>query len=282
MFGVVFGLSRATADSWSSAVTFVPLVVGLLLLAAFVQVQRTVANPLLPLRVVLDRNRAGAYLAVALTFIAGFGLFLFLTYFLQNVRGLSPVRTGLAFLPFPIGIFLASTVANIKLLPRFGPRRLIITGFASSAAGFALLTRLHADSGYFAHVFPSLVLIGLGFGFSFPPAMNTATRRVDFKDAGVASAMVNTMQQIGGSIGIALLSAFAAQSTNRYVSTHNHDANPAQLARLAATHGYTVAFAISATVLVAAGILCGALIPKHLVPPTTPVARSSPAAASNA
>jgi EmrB/QacA subfamily drug resistance transporter len=276
MFGVVFGLSRATEDSWGNALTLVPLAAGLLLLAAFVQVQWTVANPLLPLRVVLDRNRAGAYLAVALTFIAGFGLFLFLTYFLQNVRGLSPVRTGVAFLPFPIGIFLASTVANIKLLPRFGPRRLITVGFASSAVGFAVLTRLHADSGYFAHVLPCLVLIGLGFGFSFPPAMNTATRRVDFKDAGVASAMVNTMQQIGGSIGIALLSAFAAQSTNRYLSAHNQDDNPAQLARLAATHGYTVAFGISAAVLVAAGILCGALIPKHLAPPTKPADTSNP------
>jgi EmrB/QacA subfamily drug resistance transporter len=263
MFGVVFGLSRATSESWSSAVTLVPLAAGLVLLVAFVQVQRAVTNPLLPLRVILDRNRAGAYLAVGLTFVAGFGLFLFLTYFLQNVRGMSPVRTGVAFLPLPVDIVFASTIANVKLLPRFGPRRLIIAGFTSSAVGFALLTQLDPGSTYFAHVFPSLVLIGLGIGFSFPPATNIATRGVAFKDAGVASAMVNTMQQIGGSVGIALLSAFAAQSANGYFSSHNHNGNPADLARLASTHGYTVAFAISTAVLVGAGILCGALIPKH-------------------
>jgi EmrB/QacA subfamily drug resistance transporter len=273
LFAVVFGLSRATVDAWGSAVTLVPLAVGLLLLVAFAQVQWVVPNPLLPLRVVLDRNRAGAYIAIALTFVAGFGMFLFLTYFLQDVRGFSPVRTGVAFLPFPLALVLASTIANIRLLPRLGPRRLIVAGFALSAIGFALLTQLHPGSGYFAHVFPSLVLIGLGFGCSFPPAMNTATRGVEFKDAGVASAMVNTMQQIGGSIGIALLSAFAAQSTSRYLAARTDEARTSAVANLAATHGYTVAFAISAAVLVAAGLLCGALIPQHLAPkPTLPTA----------
>jgi EmrB/QacA subfamily drug resistance transporter len=270
LFGVVFGLSRATVDAWGSAFTLVPLAVGLVLLAAFVLVQRVVPNPLLPLRVILDRNRAGAYLAVALTFVAGFGMFLFLTYFLQDVRGFSAVRTGVAFLPFPIDIVLASTIANIKLLPRLGPRLLIIAGFVLSAAGFVLLTQLHPGSGYFAHVFPALVLIGLGFGCSFPPAMNTATRGVEFKDAGVASAMVNTMQQIGGSIGIALLSAFAAQSTSSYLASHASQAPTAAVARLATTHGYTVAFAISAAILAAAGLLCGALMPRHLAPAVKP------------
>jgi len=270
LFGVVFGLSRATVDAWGSAFTLVPLAVGLVLLAAFAGVQRVVPNPLLPLRVVLDRNRAGAYLAVALTFVAGFGMFLFLTYFLQDVRGFSAVRTGVAFLPFPVDIVLASTLANIKLLPRLGPRLLIIAGFALSAAGFALLTQLHPGSGYFAHVFPALVLIGLGFGCSFPPAMNTATRGVEFKDAGVASAMVNTMQQIGGSIGIALLSAFAAQSTSSYLASHASQAPTAAMAQIATTHGYTVAFAISAAILAAAGLLCGALMPRHLAPPAKP------------
>jgi MFS family permease len=174
-------------------------------------------------------------------------------------------RCGQEWRSFPSRSTSSSTLANTKLLPRFGPRRLIIAGFASSAVGFALLTQLDPGSAYFAHVFPSLVLIGLGIGFSFPPATNIATRGVEFKDAGVASAMVNTMQQIGGSVGIALLSAFAAQSTNRYLSSHNHNGNPADLARSAATHGYTVAFAISTAVLIAAGILCGALIPKHVV-----------------
>jgi hypothetical protein len=110
LFGLVFGFSRAQTDSWSSPITLVSLVLGVALLAAFVQVQRTVANPLLPLRVVLDRNRGGAYLALGLTFISAFGLFLFLTFFLQNVQGFSPVRTGLAFLPLPVDLVMASTI----------------------------------------------------------------------------------------------------------------------------------------------------------------------------
>jgi EmrB/QacA subfamily drug resistance transporter len=277
LFAIVFGFSRAQTDSWGSPITLVSLAIGVILLTAFVQLQRTVTNPLLPLRVILNRNRAGAYLAVGLTFVAAFGLFLFLTYFLQEVRDYSPVKTGLAFLPLPVDLVLASTISNVVLLPRFGSRRLIVGGLLLAFVGLALLTRLTPHSGYAAHVLPSLVIIGLGFGAVVPPAFNTATRGVDFKDAGVASAMVNTMQQIGGSIGTALLSAFAAQATSRYLAAHTHGHPTAAITKLAATHGYTLAFAISAGIFLGAALLCGAMIHKH--PPQT--ATSTVAATPN-
>jgi MFS family permease len=265
LFAIVFGFSRAQIDSWGSPITLVSLAIGVALLAVFVQVQQRVANPLLPLRVVLDRDRAGAYLAVGLTFVAAFGLFLFLTYFLQEVKGFSPVKTGVVFLPLPACLVLSSTISNVKLLPRIGSRRLIVAGLLLGFVGFAWLTRLTPQSDYASHVLPSLLIMGLGFGAIVPPAMNAATRNVDFKDAGVASAMVNTMQQVGGSIGVALLSAFAAQATSRYLAAHSrvHGSAADSVERLAATHGYTVAFAVSAGVFIVAAILCGALIRKN-------------------
>jgi EmrB/QacA subfamily drug resistance transporter len=263
LFAVVFGFSEAQTKSWGNLTTVISLVAGVILLVAFVQVQRTVANPLLPLRVVLDRNRGGAYLAVGFTFVAAFSIFLFLTYFLQEVRGFSPVRTGVAFLPLPADIVLASTVANIALLPRLGSRRLVVIGLLLGFIGMGLLSRLHADSGYAAHVVPALIVLGLGFGCIVAPAFNSATQGVEFKDAGVASAMVNTMQQVGGSIGTALLSTFAAHATSSYLASHAHGAASVAVTDRAATHGYTVAFAIAAFVFLGAAIICGALIRSH-------------------
>ena len=269
LFGIVFGFSRAQTDSWGSPVTLVSLGIGVILLAAFVQVERTVDHPLLPLRVILDRNRAGAYLAVGLTFLSAFGLFLFLTFYLQNIQDFSAVRTGLAFVPMPLFLILASTTSNVVLLPRLGSRRLIVLGLLFACVGFALLTRLTPHSTYLAHVLPSLVILGLGFGAIVPPAFNSATQGVDFKDAGVASAMMNTMQQVGGSIGAALLSAFAAQATARYIAAHTHGATTT-IAKLAATHGYTVAFTISAGIFLAAAVLCGAMIRQQPSKASTP------------
>jgi EmrB/QacA subfamily drug resistance transporter len=263
LFGIVFGLSRAQTYSWGNAITWVPLVLGAVLLALFVVTERVVAHPLLPLRIVSDRNRGGAYVAVGLTFVAGFSLFLFLTYFMQQVLDFSPVKTGAAFLPLPLSLVLCSTVANTRLLPRFGSRSLIVVGLLMGAVGMVLLAQLSPDSGYATRVLPSLIIMGLGFGLIVPPAMNSATQGVEFKDAGVASAMVNTMQQVGGSLGVALLSAFAAQSTAHYLTAHHGSLNAAAQ-KIAATNGFTLAFAISAGIFLGAALLCGALIRKRV------------------
>lgn len=262
LFAIVFGFSRAQTYSWASPSTWVPLGIGAVLLMSFMLVERVVPHPLLPLRIVADRNRGGAYAAVFLTFLGGFSIFLFLTYFLQQDLGFSPVKTGVAFLPLPLSLVASSAFANVRLLPRFGSRRLIVAGLIMGALGMGLLTQLSPSSSYVLHVLPSLIIIGLGFGLVVPPALNSATQGVAFKDAGVASAMVNTMQQVGGSMGVALLSAFAAQSTSRYLAAH-HGSSSLLSAKIAATNGFALAFAISAGIFLGAAILCGTLIRKH-------------------
>ena len=265
LFALVFGFSRAQTDSWGSAVTLAWLAVGVALLAAFVQVQRLVAHPLLPLRVVLDRNRAGAYAAIGLTFIAVFALFFFLTFYLQGVRGDSPVKTGVAFLPLPLALVVSSGVSTVRLFPRFGPRRLIVPGLLVAAVGMVLLSQLGVDSGYAAHVLPALVITGIGFGAIVPPALSTATQGVEFRDAGVAAGTANTMQQVGGSIGTALLTAIAAQATARSLGGHPTSGHPTRSAgastvALAVTHGYSVGFQVAAGIFLGAAVICALLL----------------------
>ena len=260
LFALVFGFSRAQTDSWGSAVTLAWLAVGVALLAAFVQVQRLVAHPLLPLRVVLDRNRAGAYAAIGLTFIAVFALFFFLTFYLQGVRGDSPVKTGAAFLPLPLALVVSSGISTVRLFPRFGPRRLIVPGLLVAAVGMVMLSRLGVDSGYAAHVLPALVITGVGFGAIVPPALSTATEGVEFRDAGVAAGTANTMQQVGGSIGTALLTAIAAQATARSLGGHPTRSVDASTVALAVTHGYSVGFQVAAGIFLGAAVICALLL----------------------
>ena len=213
LFLIVFGFSHAETAGWTAALTIGSLVAGVILLAAFVFAESRVSHPLLPLRVVMDRARGGSYLSVGLTGIAVFGVFLFLTYYLQQVKGYSPVTSGLAFLPMIACILLASNTSSIVLLPRVGPRALIVTGMLLGGGAMAYLTQLTVTSSYAADIVPALVAMGLGFGMIFSPAINTATAGVARQDSGVASALVNTMQQVGGSIGTAALSTVALTAT---------------------------------------------------------------------
>ena len=173
---------------------------------------------------------------MGITGIAIFGVFLFLTYYLQLVKGYSPVTSGLAFLPMIACILLASNTSSIVLLPRIGPRALITTGMVFGGAGMLYLTQLTATSSYAGGILPALLILGLGFGMIFAPAINTATAGVSREDSGVASALVNTMQQVGGSIGTAALSTIALTATATYLATHH----ATRLApAIAAVHGYT-------------------------------------------
>jgi EmrB/QacA subfamily drug resistance transporter len=257
LFALVFGFSHASTASWGDATTLGFLAAGVVLLAAFVQIQRRVAHPLLPLRVVLDRNRGGSYLAVGLSGIAIFGVFLFLTYYLQQNLGFSPVKSGAAFLPMTFAIMISATTCQTKVLPRTGARPLVGLGMLLGAAGMIYLTGIGAHSSYATHVLPALLLMGVGFGLIFAPAMSSATLGVAPADAGVASAMVNTMQQIGGSIGTALLSTLAASATTSYVGARTP--TPGVLAD-AAVHGYTTAFWWSAGIFLIAAVACTALL----------------------
>jgi EmrB/QacA subfamily drug resistance transporter len=258
LFCIVFGFSHAETAGWGAGLTVGSLVLGFVLLAAFCFAESRVSQPLLPLRVILDRTRGGAYVAVGVAGIAIFGIFLFLTYYLQVVKGYSPVMAGLAFLPMFGCILISSNTSSIVLLPRFGPRALISTGMVLGGFTMGYLTQLTVTSSYAGGVLPGLLVIGLGFGLIIAPAINTATAGVRREDSGVASALVNTMQQVGGSIGTAALSTIALTTASSYLIAHH--VGPLAPA-VAATHGYTVAFAASAALFGLGLVLALVLLP---------------------
>jgi EmrB/QacA subfamily drug resistance transporter len=260
LFGIVFGFSHAETAGWTAPLTIGSLAAGVLLLGGFTFAEQRSSHPLLPLRIVTDRTRGGAYVAVGLTGIAIFGTFLFLTYYLQQVKVYSPLTTGLLFLPMIACIMVSSNLSSIVALPRVGPRALIASGMLLGAGGLAYLAQLTVTSSYPGGVLPALLVMGLGFGMIFAPAINTATAGVARQDSGVASALVNTMQQVGGSIGTAVLSTIALTATASYLVTHH--SGPFAPA-IAATHGYTTAFTVSALVLGAGVILAVVMLPSR-------------------
>jgi EmrB/QacA subfamily drug resistance transporter len=258
LFALVFGFSHAESAGWADSLTLASLAVGVLLLAAFVFAEARVPAPLLPLRVVSDRSRAVAFAAVAVAGIAMFGVFLFLTYYLQLVRGFSPVMSGLAFLPMIGCVMISSNLSNIVTLPRFGPRIVITIGMLLGCVGMAYLSRLTYTSSYTTAVLPALILMGFAMGMVMAPSMNTATAGVQPRDAGVASALVSTMQQVGGSIGTAVLSTVAATATTGYALAH---ATQPHVALTSVTHGYSTVFTISSCLFAAGAVMGGLLFP---------------------
>ena len=258
-FAIVFGFSQAETAGWTAALTLGSLVGGVVLVAGFVVAERRVPHPLLPLRVILDRARGGAYVAVGISGMAIFGTFLFLTFYLQVVKGDSPLTTGLLFLPMTVCILISSNLSsNISI--GLGPRGLIAAGMLLSAGGMALLTQVTVISSYVGSVLPALLILGLGLGLIFAQAINTATSGVAREDSGVASALVNTMQQVGGSIGTAALSTIALSATA--TSLIGHDTGP-QAQAIAATYGYTIAFGVSAGLLAIGFLLAIVLVPSR-------------------
>ncbi|KHD77777.1 Puromycin resistance protein pur8 [Actinoplanes utahensis] len=256
LVALVFGLANAETDGWTDAMTLGPIIAGLVLLTVFVLIERKAEHPLLPLRVVLDRNRGGAYASVAIAGAGMFGIFLFLTYYLAGILGFTPVETGLAFLPMLAGIMLTATTAGSILTPRIGPRPLVPLGALIAAGGMVLLTRLELDSSYATGVLPGLIVVGLGLGLVFAPTQNAATSGVEHRDAGVASAMINTVQQIGGSIGTALLSSFAATAA----ADHMVGKEPSPLVQAqAALESYHTVFWWSAGFFLLAAVVAAVL-----------------------
>jgi EmrB/QacA subfamily drug resistance transporter len=258
LFLVVFGFSRAETAGWTAPQTIGSLAGGALLLAGFVVAEQRSSHPLLPLRVIVNRTRGGSYVAVFISGIAIFATFLFLTYYLQVIKRESPLATGLLFLPMIGCILISSNFSSIVGLARVGPRVLIAAGMLLGAVGMAYLTQVTVSSSYASAVLPALLILGVGFGMIFAPAINTATFGVARRDSGVASALVNTMQQVGGSIGTSALSTIALSATASYLVTHH--TSPLAPA-IAATHGYTIAFSGSAALLGLGFILTTVLLP---------------------
>lgn len=264
LFGVVYGFSNAETNSWSAPATIIALAASVVLLTAFVVIERRAAEPLLPLHIVTDRTRGGAYASIALAGSGVFGVFLFLTYFMQQNLGFSPLTTGLAFLPMTGMIVVTATTVQTKVLDKTGPKPLIVLGMTFGIVAMVLFTRLTSGGSYATEVLPGLLVIGFGMGCIFAPAFGTATLGVDRQEAGIASAMVNTSQQVGGSVGTALLSTLFASSAAGYASSHR------VLPAVAMVHGYTTAFWWAAGIF-AVGLLVAVLVLPGRIGPARPV-----------
>lgn len=244
LFSLVYGFSNAETDGWKSFDSWGFLGATGVLLIAFVLWQRRATHPLLPLSIVLDRNRAAAFIAVLIAGAGMFGIFLFVTYYLQITLRFSPITTGLAFLPMIGMLILAAQLGTNVFVPRFGPKIMVPFGMILATIGMLMLTPLGLHSTYAGGVLAPLMILGFGMGSMMPAAMQTATLGVDRRFAGVASAMVNTSQQVGGSIGTALLNTLAASALTAYVTAHTvaGAAPGANVLGLAAVHSYATAY----------------------------------------
>jgi EmrB/QacA subfamily drug resistance transporter len=242
LLSLVYGFTKAETAGWTASSTITFLIIAVALLVSFVVVETRVTHPLLPLRVVLDRNRGGSFLVSFLVAAGLFGMFLFLTYYLQGTLHYSALKTGFAFLPFSVGIVVGATLAT-KLISRVGPRNLMTFGLVIAALGLLWFARIGVDPAYLVHVLPAEAVVSVGIGLAFVVLSSTALLGVADHDAGVASALVNSTQQVGGSLGTALLNTVAASATAAYLTTHADAVQPGLV------HGYHVAFLISAGVL---------------------------------
>ncbi|HVV31390.1 MAG TPA: MFS transporter [Mycobacteriales bacterium] len=257
LFAIVYGFSHADTGGWANPVTITFLVAGVALLAGFVAIERTTTHPLLPMRVLWDRSRGGSNLAIFFSGAGMFGLFLFLTYYMQGTLGYSPVKTGLAFLPTVVAISTAAGIATTQLMHRVGPRPLIVAGQLLAALGLVLFAQVGLHSGYVTGILPGSLCVGIGLGLVIAPGMDAGTLNVNPRDAGIASSLVNTSQQVGGSIGTALLNTIAASALTGYLADHGTSAGAVASATV---HSYTTAFWWSALIFAIGAVVCGLLL----------------------
>jgi EmrB/QacA subfamily drug resistance transporter len=255
LVGIVYGFSQAAADGWGSASTLGPIAAGVVLLAGFTAVERRVARPLVPLAIIADRTRGTAYLGALISGIGLIGTFLLVTYYLQNVLGFSPLRAGLAFLPFVAGVIAAANFVSTRGLDRFGPKKVVPVGMILAAGAAGLLTGIGTHGGYGPWVAPALVMMGLGTGCIVAVAFGLGPAGARPADVGVAAALVNSSNQVGGSLGAALLNSIAATAAASYLTRNAPHASP----QAATVHGDVIAFAFLA-VLFAAGAVATALL----------------------
>jgi len=252
LFSLVYGFTLAAKDGWTDAHTLGFLAAALLFLTIFIAIEQRVKNPLLPMRILAERNRAGSYLGSLFVGAGLFSMFLFLGLYLQVILGYTPLHTGFAFLPFSVGIILFAGL-SAKLLPITGPRPLMLWGLLQATVGLLLLSRITPTTSYFTHVLPTLLIMSTGMALVFIPMASTSLHGIGHHDSGVGSAMLNTSQQIGGSLGTALLNTIAATATASYIALHGGGSKTAQFAAL--THGYTQSFRFGAVLLIAGAIV---------------------------
>jgi len=275
LFGIVYGLGNAASKSWTDFWTLGPVIAGVLLVIVFVLVERRVSHPLLPLPVILDRDRGAAYLTVGISGTGGFAVFLFLTYYLAETLGFTPFQTGVAFLPMVGLVIVGAVLSGAVLMPRTGPRPIVAAGCLLAAIGMAMLTGIGVESSYPTGVLPSLLIIGLGLGMIFGPGQNAATSGVQSHESGVASAMVNIAQQIGGSIGLAVFSSLGATAITSYLNAHAATAtDPATIAE-ATLASYHFVFWIAAALFLGSALLAAFLFRSGPLPVNTEAAAAA-------
>ncbi|HEX6873672.1 MAG TPA: MFS transporter [Micromonosporaceae bacterium] len=256
LIGLVYGFTRAAEDGWDSPVTIGFIGAALVLLAGFVVIELRSSHPLLPMRILLDRTRGGAYLAALLTSAGLIGASLFMTYYFQAVLRYTPIEAGLASLPMTGGIFLTFGIAS-NLLPRLGAKVLMATGAFVGAGGLLLFSRIGVENEFWTTSFPAGLVMGAGLGLVFVPLGNVALSGVNPHDAGAAGAVVSASQQVGGSLGTALLSTISVSALNDYLGTHQ----PGPLTpALAMVHSFQVGFRWAAAFMVLAGLVVLALV----------------------
>jgi len=260
MLSVVFGVSQASTDGWSSTSAWPYLVLGALLLAVFFVIESRIKEPLLPLRLITDRVRAGAFLAQLFVGLGLFGMFLFMTFYFQDVEHYSAVKTGLLFMPFSIGIILAAGLTS-QWLPKVGPRPLATVGNLMAAFGMLYLSFIRVDSSYVSAVMPAMIVTSLGLGIAFVSIASTALFNVRPEDTGAASAVLTTSQQIGGSFGTAIANTIVVSSGTAFLVAFNSHFHPplTKSAKLLLTaqshvHGYDDAFRFGALMLFLAAL----------------------------
>jgi EmrB/QacA subfamily drug resistance transporter len=261
MLSLVYGLSNVASHSWTATSTLVPLGLSVVLLAAFVLIETRTVGALMPRSIFANRNRSGVYAMMLCIGTAMFSMFFFLTQFLQNVLGWSALKTGLGFLPMTIGLMGAAIITS-RLIGRIGIRFPLLAGPAASVVGLELLTRLSIHSHYISILIP-LLIVSVGMGLSFVPLTLAAVSGVRPDEAGLASALLNTTQQVGGALGLAILSSIAINAarskyTNLVSAAHGQASRTAQ--DIATTHGYTTAFQVGAIIALLGLIISAAVI----------------------
>ncbi len=252
LFSLTYGFNEAALKGWSSNITISFLAIAVVLLVLFVLIEMRVRNPLMPLRVVTERNRAGSYLGSLVVGAGLFSMFLFLGLYLQVILGYTPLRSGFAFLPFTAGIIVFAGIAS-QLLPKFGPKPLMVPGLLAASVGMLMIARITPETSYTTHVLPALLIMSSGMALVFIPLTSTSLHAVSSHDTGIASAMLNTSQQIGGSLGTALLNTVAATATATYAAANTQLGE--KVMPFAMTHGFIVAFKFSAALLFVGAIV---------------------------
>ena len=263
VFCLVYGFSNAANHSWHTPSTYGFLAAGAVLAVGFAWWQREADHPLLPPRVVLDRNRGGAYLSMLVAAAGLFPTFLFLTYYLQQTLRYSPLATGIAFLPLSAGLIVAGNLSTIVLMPRWGPKPLVISGMLAAAGAAVWLAQLGPHTGYPAGVIGPLIIAGIGLGMVIPPVINTGVFGIAPQDAGVASATVTVGQQLGASVGTSLLNTIFAGAVTTYIAAHlaaGRIIGRHALTGLAQAHGYDIAFWWIAGIFGAGAVLATVLL----------------------